>query len=55
MGKRRVLFASAAVVAAGIGVGGAVTANGRDARFHVKLTCASVRVLAAPVKSALLK
>ena len=37
MGKRRVLFASAAVVAAGIGAGGMVTANGRDARFHVKI------------------
>ena len=37
MGKRRVLFASAAVVAAGIGVGGIATANGRDARFHVKI------------------
>jgi hypothetical protein len=37
MGKRKVLFASAAVVAAGIGVGGMVTANGRDARFHVKI------------------
>jgi len=41
MGKRRVLFASAAVVAAGIGVGGAVTANGRDARFHVKINGAN--------------
>ena len=37
MGKRKVLFASAAVVAAGIGVGGMVTANGTDARFHVKI------------------
>jgi CHRD domain len=37
MGKRRVLFASAAVVAAGIGVGGIATAHGRDAKFHVKI------------------
>ena len=41
MGKRKVLFASAAVVAAGIGVGGIATANGRDARFHVKLRAAT--------------
>jgi hypothetical protein len=37
MGKRRVLFASAAVVAAGIGAGGIATAHGHDERFHVTL------------------
>jgi hypothetical protein len=31
------LFASAAVVAAGIGVGGIATAHGHDERFHVTL------------------
>ncbi len=37
MGKRKVLFASAAVVAAGIGVGGIATAHGSHERFHVTL------------------
>jgi hypothetical protein len=37
MGKRTVLFAGAAVVAAGIGVGGMATANGTRDRFHVSL------------------
>ena len=37
MGKSRVLFASAAVVAAGIGVGGVATAHGSHSHFHVRL------------------
>jgi len=37
MGKRKVLFASAAVVAVGIGAGGIATARGHDERFHVTL------------------
>jgi hypothetical protein len=41
MGKRTVLFASAAVVAAGIGIGGIATANGRDARFNIKINGAN--------------
>ncbi len=37
MGKRKVLFASAAVIAVGIGAGGIATAHGHDERFHVTL------------------
>jgi len=37
MGKRRVLFASAAVVAVGIGVGGIATAGGHNDKLHAQM------------------
>jgi CHRD domain len=37
MGKRRVMFAGAALVVAGIGVGGIATAHGSHERFHVTI------------------
>jgi CHRD domain len=37
MGKRKVLFASAAVVAAGIGVGGIATAGGHNEKLNAQM------------------